>query len=168
MKNWGFQTVVLEKTLERLLNSKETKLVNPKGNQPWIFIGRIDPEAEALILWPPDPKSQFVGKDPDAGKDWGWKKEATEEEVVRCHHRLNRHEFEQNSRRYLMTLKPGLLHSMRSQNVGHDWVTENQQQCPNMFLFSLILQLDGKWSCGEFCQEFSTYIILLRVLWYWV
>ena len=67
-KNWCFPTVVLEKTLESPLNNKEIKPVNPKGNQPWIFIGRVD--AEAPILWPPDAKSQLIGKDPDAGKDW--------------------------------------------------------------------------------------------------
>ena len=58
LKNWCFRTVVLEKTLESPLDSKEIKLVNPKGNQPWIFIGRTDAEAEAPILWPPDAKSQ--------------------------------------------------------------------------------------------------------------
>ena len=67
LKNWCFQTVMLEKTLENPLNCKEIKLVNPKGSQSWIFIGRTD--AEALILWPPDVKSWFVRKDPDAGKD---------------------------------------------------------------------------------------------------
>ena len=59
----------LEKTLESPLESKEIKPVNPKGNQPWIFIGRTDAEAEAPILWPADVKSQLTGKDPDAGKD---------------------------------------------------------------------------------------------------
>ena len=68
-KNWCFQTVVLEKTLENLLDSKEIKPVNPKGNKPWIFIGRTD--AEAPILWSPDANSQLIGKDPDAEKDWG-------------------------------------------------------------------------------------------------
>ena len=63
--------MVLEKTLESPLDSKEIKPVNPRGNQPWIFIGRTDAEAEALILWPPDMKSQLTGKDPDAGKDQG-------------------------------------------------------------------------------------------------
>ena len=62
---------MLEKTLESPLDCKEIKSVNPKGNQPWIFIGRIDAEAEAPILWPSDAKSQLIGKDPDAGKDWG-------------------------------------------------------------------------------------------------
>ena len=69
LKNWCFWTVVLEKTLESPLDCKEIKPVNPKGNQPWIFIGRTDSEAEAPILWPPDVKSWFIRKDPDAGKD---------------------------------------------------------------------------------------------------
>ena len=62
---------VLEKTLESPLDSKEIKPVNPKGNQAWIFVGRTDAEAEAPILCPPDAKSWLIGKDPDAGKDWG-------------------------------------------------------------------------------------------------
>ena len=70
LKNWWFLTVVLEKTLESPLESKEIKPVNPKGNQPWIFIGRTDAEAEAPIIWLPDEKSQLIGKDPDDGKDW--------------------------------------------------------------------------------------------------
>ena len=70
-RNWCFQTVVLEKTLEGPLDCREIKPVKPKENQPWIFIGRVDAEAEALILWPLDVKSQLIGKDPDAGKDWG-------------------------------------------------------------------------------------------------
>ena len=69
-KNWCFWAVVLEKTLESPLNSKEIKSVNLKGNQFWIFIGRTDIEAEALILWSPDAKNWLIGKDPDAGKDW--------------------------------------------------------------------------------------------------
>ena len=72
-KNWCFQTVELKKTLESSLDCKEIKPVNPKGNQPWIFIGRTDAKAEAPILWPPDMKSQLIGKDPDSGKDWGQK-----------------------------------------------------------------------------------------------
>ena len=75
--------MVLEKTLESPLDSKEIKPVNPKGNQPWMFIGRADAEAEAAILWPPDVKSQLTAKDPDVGKDWGQKeKGATEDEMV--------------------------------------------------------------------------------------
>ena len=82
-KKWRFQ-IVLEKTLESPLDCKGIKPVNPKGNQPWIFIGRTDAEAEASILWPPDAKSHFFGKDPDAGKDWRQnEKRATEDEMVR-------------------------------------------------------------------------------------
>ena len=69
-KNWCFWTVVLERTLESPLDSKEIKSVNPKGNQSWIFIGRTDAEADAPISWPPDVKSLLIRKDPDAGKDW--------------------------------------------------------------------------------------------------
>ena len=76
--------MVLEKTLENLLDSKEIKQVNPKGNQSWIFLGRTDAEAEVPIFWPPDVKSQLIGKDPDAGKDQRQKeKRAEEDEMVR-------------------------------------------------------------------------------------
>ena len=86
---------MLEKTLESSLDSKEIKLVNPKGNQPWIFIGRTD--AEAPILWPPDMKSPLTGKDPNAGKDWRQEvKGATEDDMVGWHYWLNVHEFEQS------------------------------------------------------------------------
>jgi len=91
-KNWCLQTVVLEKTLESPLDSKEIKPVNPKGNQPWMFI-RTD--VEASILWPPDVKSQLIGKDPDVGKGWRQEKGMTEDEMVGWHHWLNGHEFEQ-------------------------------------------------------------------------
>ena len=75
---------MLEKTLESPLDFKKIKPVNPKGNQPWVFIGRTDDEAEALILCPPDVKSQLTGKDPDAGKDWRQEnKRAAEDETVR-------------------------------------------------------------------------------------
>ena len=93
-KSRYFGTVVLEKILESPLDSKEIKPVSFKGNQPWIFIGRTD--AKAPILWPPDAKSQIIGNDPDAGKDWGQDEEgATEDEMVGWHHRHRRHDFEQ-------------------------------------------------------------------------
>ena len=95
LKNWCFWTVVLEKTLESLLDCKKIKPVNRKGNLSWIFIGRTDAEAEIPILWPPDVKSWLIGKDPDAGKDLGQEEMGTtEDEMVRWHHRLNGHEFE--------------------------------------------------------------------------
>ena len=71
-KNWCFRTVVLEKTLESPLDSKEIKPVHPKEDQSWIFVGRTDAEAEAPTLWPPDAKSRLIGKDPNVGKDWRW------------------------------------------------------------------------------------------------
>ena len=83
-KNLCFQIVVLEKTLETPLNYKEVKLVIPKGNQCWMFIGGTAAETEAPILWPPDVKSPLIGKDPDAGKDWRWEeKRVAEDEMVR-------------------------------------------------------------------------------------
>ena len=95
-KNWCFWTVVLEKTLESPLESKEIKPVIPKRNQSWIFIGRTDAEAETPILWLPDAKNWFIGKDPDAGNDWRQEeKEMTEDEMVGWHHRLDGHEFDQ-------------------------------------------------------------------------
>ena len=95
LKNWYFWTVVLEKTLESPLDCKEIEPVDSKGNQPWIFIGRTDAEAEAPIFWPTDAKGQLNGKDPDAGKDWGQEEKGmTEDEMVGWHHRLNGHEFE--------------------------------------------------------------------------
>jgi len=79
-KNWCFWTVVLEKTLESLLDCKEIQPVNPKGNQSWIFIARTDAEDEAPILWPPNAKNWLIGKDPDAWKDWRQEEKRTTED----------------------------------------------------------------------------------------
>ena len=95
-KNWCFWTVMLEKTLESPLDSREIKPVNLKGHQSWIFIGRTDAETETPIIWPPHVKNWLTGKDPDAGKDWRQKEKATlEDELIEWHHQLNGHEFEQ-------------------------------------------------------------------------
>ena len=95
-KNWCFWTVVLDKTLESPLDCKEIQPVHPKGNQSWIFIWRTDVEAEALIFWPPDAKKWLIGKDSDAGRDWGQEeKGTTEDEMAGWHHWLDGHEFEQ-------------------------------------------------------------------------
>ena len=114
--------VVLEKTLESPLDSKEINPLNPKWNQPWIFIGRADTEAETPILWPRDAKNWLTGKDPDAQQDWRQEEKGmTEDEMAGWHHQLDGHEFEQ---------APGVgdgqgsLQSMGSQRVGHDWATE--------------------------------------------
>ena len=159
--------MVLEKTLESPLDHKEIKPVNPKGKQPWIFIGRTDAEVEAPLLWPPDAKSQVIRKDPDVGKDWKQEeKEMTKEQIVGWHHWLNGYEFEQapgdgegqgslvcccyvasvvsNSvwpHRWQpiqgilqvrtlewVAISFSVLQCIGSQRVGHDWVTEQQQQ----------------------------------------
>ena len=89
LKNWLFQTLVLEKTLESPLDCREIKPVNPKGNQSWIFTGRTDAEAEAPIFWPPNEKSWLNGNDLDAGKDWRLKKKmVAEDEMVVYHHQF--------------------------------------------------------------------------------
>ena len=99
MENWCFRTVVLENPLEILLDCKEIKPVGAKGNQPWIFIGRTDAEAEAPIFWPPVLKSLLVAKDPGARKDWRQEeKAATEGQTIGWYHRLNRLEFGQTLR----------------------------------------------------------------------
>ena len=94
LKNGCLWIVVLEKTLTSSLDSKEIKPVNPKGNQPWIFFGRTNAEAEPPIFWSPVVKSQLFGTDPDSGKDWGQEeKGATEYEMVGWHHWINGHSF---------------------------------------------------------------------------
>ena len=123
-KNWCFWTVVLEKTLERSLDYKEIKPLNPKGNQSWICTGRTDAEAEAPILWPPDAKNWFTGKDSDVGRlrtgregddrGWhGWMASPTQRTWVSV-----------RSRSWWWTGKPGVLQFMGSQRVWHNWVTE--------------------------------------------
>ena len=85
----------LHKTLESPLDCKEIQPVHPKGDQSWVFIGRTDAEAETPILWPPPAKSWLIGKDPDAGRDWGQEENGmTEDEIAGWHHWLDGHEFE--------------------------------------------------------------------------
>ena len=117
-------TVVLEETLESPLDCKEIKPVNPKGNQPWIFIERTDAEAESPVIWPPGTKSQLIWKDPDAGKDWRQEERwMTEDKMVGWHHWLDGNEFEQAPGAGDGTGNPGVLRSMGSQRVGHNWAT---------------------------------------------
>ena len=131
-KNWCFWALMLEKTLESHLNSKEIKPVIPKENQSWIFIRRNDAESEAPILWPPDAKSWLIKKDPDTGKDWrqeekvatgwdDWMKSLTQWTWIWA-----------NPGRWWRTGKPGMLQSMGSQRAGHYWATEQQRwKVPN-------------------------------------
>ena len=121
-KNWWFQTVVLEKILENPLESK-IKPVNPEGNQPWIFSGRTDAEAEVPILWSPDVKNWLTGKDPDAGKNWRQKKRAAEDEMVGWHHQFNGREFEQTPGD---GEEQGSLVCIGLQRVGHKWAADQQ------------------------------------------
>ena len=96
-ENWCFSTMVLEETLENPLDCKEIQPVHPKGNQSWIFTGRIDAEAETTILWPPDMKNWLIGKDSDSGKDWRQEEKGmTEDEMVGSHHWLDGHKIEQS------------------------------------------------------------------------
>ena len=124
LKNWCFHTVVLEKTLESPLDSKEIQSAHPKGNQYWIFIGRTD--AETLVLWLPDAKKRLIGKDPDAGKDCGQEeKGVTEDGMVGWHYIFNGHESEQAGRQW-RTGKPAVLQFMGSQRVGtqlSNWIS---------------------------------------------
>ena len=126
LKNWCFQIVVLEKTPDSPLNCKEIKPVSPKGNQPWIFTERADVEAEAPIIWPPNAKSQLIGKDLDAGRDWGQEeKRVTVDEMVGRHHWLNGHEFEQTQgdseeQGSLACCRHGIA-------VRYNWGTKEQQ-----------------------------------------
>ena len=128
-KNWCFWTVVLEKTLERPLDCTEIEPVIPKENQSWVFIGRIDAEVEAPILWPPDAKSCLIGKRPwcrerlkagREGDDRGWDDWMTSLTWWTW--------VWASSRRWWRTGKAGVLQFMGSQRVGHYWVNEQQMQ----------------------------------------
>ena len=123
-KNWCFWTVVLEKTLESPLDCKEIQPDNPKGNQPWIFIGRTDAEAETPKLWPPDVKNWLFGKDLDAGKDWSWEK-GDDRGRDGSMASLTRWTWVWvSSRSWWWTGRPGVLQSMELWRVGQDWETE--------------------------------------------
>ena len=115
---------------------KEIKPVNPRGNKCWLFTGRTDAEAEAPALWPPDEKSQLIGKDPDDGKDWRQeKKGTTEDEVVGWHHQLKRHEFEQapgdcEGQGSGHAAVHGVAKSQTQRSDWTDWIFSNAGQIP--------------------------------------
>ena len=130
---WCLQTVVLEKTPENPLDSKEIKSVNLKGNKPWILTGRTDAEAEAPIFWSPDVNSQLIGKVPDAGRDWEQEKGTSKDEMAGWHHWCNEHELGANSGRWWVTGRTGICGSWgckKSDKTG--W--------PNNFSLNLYLQ----------------------------
>ena len=157
-KNWCFWTVVLEKTLESPLDFKEIQPVHPKGNQSWVFIGRTDAEAEAPILWPPDAKSRFIGKDPDVGerlkaggegddRGWnGWMASPTQWTWVWV-----------SPGKCWRTRKAGILQSIGWQRVSvHDWVNKTNKSkskrvkegsSSSVFRASMILPTLWFWTC---------------------
>ena len=145
-KNWCFWTLVLKNTLESPLDCKKIKLVNPKGNQSWIFIGRTDAEAETPILRPSDPNSWLIRKDPDAGKDWRWEeKGTTEDEMVEWHYQLNGHEFEEGlgdgeGQGSLVCCCPWGHNEFR-----HDWLNNNVCNYQNMQRKESLFQLLHPW-----------------------
>ena len=124
LKNWGFWTVVLEKTLESPLNSKEIQPVLPKGSHSWIFIGRADDEAEIPILWLPDVKNWLIWRDTNIGKVWRQENGTIEDEMVGWHYPTQWTWVWVNSGSWWWTGRPGVLQSMGSQRVRHDWATE--------------------------------------------
>ena len=127
LKNWCFRIVILGRTLESPLDSNEIRSVHPKENQLWIFIGRTGPKAEAPILWPLDVKSRLIGKAPDAGKDRRQEEKGVkEDEIVRWHHQLNGHEFEQTKEMIVMVREAryaAVLGVTKSQTHLTDWKT---------------------------------------------
>ena len=149
----AFKLSYWKKTLRSPLDSKVIKPVNPKGNQPWIFIGRTDAETEVPILWPPDVKIRFIRKDPNAGKDWRQEKGMTEDEMVGWHHWLNGDEFEQtpgdgDGQGSLWCCSPW----GRSQTPLRDWTTN--WICYNIASVSCF----GLWPQGMWDLSFLTRI----------
>ena len=123
-KNWCFWTVVLEKTLESPLDCKEIQPVHSEGDQPWVFIGRNDAKAETPVLWPPHEKSWLIGKDSDAGRDWGQEEKDDRRWDVWMATLTQWTWVWVNSGSWWWTRRPGVLQFMGSQRVGHDWTTE--------------------------------------------
>ena len=125
-KNWCFWTVVLEKTLESPFDYNKIQPVHPKGSQSWIFIRSTNADAETPILWPPHVKNWFIWKDPDAGKDWRWEEKAMMEDEMDgwMASPMWWTWVWVGSGSWWWTVKPGVLQSMGSQRVGHDWATE--------------------------------------------
>jgi len=120
----AFEMCCWRRCLESSLDSKEIQPVHPKGDQSWVFTGRIDAEAKTPILWPPDAKNWLIWKDSDAGKDWRQEKGTTEDEMFGWHHQLNGTWVWVGSGNWWWTGRPGVLQSIGSQRVGHDWATE--------------------------------------------
>ena len=136
-KNWYFWTVVLEKTLESPLDCKEIQPVYPKGNQSWIFIGRIDAEAETPILWAPNGKNLLTGKDPDAGKEWRQEEKGTTEGEMVGEPSLTWWTWVwASSESWWWTGKPGVLQSMHGVPKSRTRVSEWTELKPSSAILS--------------------------------
>ena len=166
-KNWCFCTVVLEKTLESPSDCKEIKPINPKENQPWIYMGKTG--AEMLVLWPPDGKNQLIGKYPNAGQDWRQEeKGTTEDEMVGWHHWLNGHEFEQ-------ALEDGegskaccaVVHGVsKIQTWPSDWITAVTRLIITKLITKLLLNcvyVSTYWSTSFFFKYSVIYLAALSL-----
>ena len=161
LKNWCFWTVVLEQTLESPLDCKEIQPVHSEGDQPWVFFGRNDANAETPVLWPPHAKSWLIGKDYDAGRDWGQEEKGTTEDEMARWHPLTRWIWVWvNSGSWWWIGRPGVLRFMGSQRPGGDWSTElnwtelnrwNTEYICNEILLTKFLQRREScilWQCG--------------------
>ena len=167
-KNWCFWTVVLEKTLEGPLDCKGIQPVHPKRDQSWVFIGRTDAEAETPILWPSHGKSWLLGKDPDAGRDWGRRRKGTtEDEMAGWHHRLDGREFEWTlgvgdgqGRSSVLRFKGSQRSDTWSTWTELNWVTKEQQE-------HKIQQCDEKciWKCSNSLIIKKTKFEIFNLFW---
>ena len=149
-KNWCFWTVVLEKTLESPLDCKEIQPVHSKGYQPWVFFGRTDAKAETPILWPPHAKSWLIGKDSDAGRDWGQEEKGmTEDEMAGWHHRLNGCEFE-----WTLGVGGAAIHGVaKSRTRLSNWIELNWKR-HNNWLWKTTLLVRWTRGCIKEIQNF--------------
>ena len=139
-KNWCFWTVVLEKTLESPLDCKEIQTVHSEGDQPLDFFGRNDAKAETPVLWSLHAKCWLIGKNSDAGKDWGQEeKRAAEDEMAGWHHWLDGRIWV-NSGNWWWTGRPGMLWFMESQRVRHKWATELNWNISHIYRTFLMAQ----------------------------
>ena len=162
-KNWCFWTVVLEKTLESPLDCKKIQPVHPKGDQSWVFIGRTDAEAETPILWLPDVKNWLIGKDPDAGRDWGQEEKGmTEDEMAGWHHRLWEFVMDREAWR-------AAIHGVaKNQTWLSDWTaTWKVKECWGQDSRNNPSCLQPQWICFVCCTSLRGFPWSVRYLW-WV
>ena len=148
-----------EEHFENPLDCREIKPVNPKGNQPWRVIGRTDAEAEALILWTPDAKSQLIGKDPVAGKDWGQEEKGKTEDGI-----TNSMDMSLSTLREMVKDKEAcMLQSLGLERVRYNWVTEQQQQKQVLARYGEIGMLaQCWWECRNWCSHYEKSVEVLQ------